>query len=691
MANRLAGETSPYLLQHKDNPVDWLPWGDEALERARREDKPILLSIGYAACHWCHVMEHESFEDPDTARLMNEHFVPVKVDREERPDLDAVYMEAVQAMTGQGGWPMTVWLTPDEKPFYGGTYFPPQERGGLPSFKRLLVGVADAWANRRAEIEEQGTRLMGAMSSLLRLEPSTEVVSEGILDDAFDGLKGAFDPQFGGFGGAPKFPQPMTVDLLMRLGYRGRSEATDMANLTLDAMAAGGMFDQLGGGFSRYSVDRAWIVPHFEKMLYDNAQLLRTYARAWQAGRRDRHRTVAEATASWMLGEMRDEAGGFWSSLDADSEGVEGKFYVWSLDEVKEVTGPDADAAIDRWGFTEAGNFEGLNIPIDRRGPQSGSSTGPTSSGTPSSGSGETAVITRAREALLARRAERVRPGTDTKVLSAWNALAASALAESGVILQHPEWVDAAGETMRFVLDTLRVEGRLMRSYRQVNGTGVVKHLGYCEDYAFALEACLALYEATFDPGWLAEARWAADEAIRLFLDHESGGFFTTGTDAPALVTRSKDFVDNAIPSANSVLALELQRLSIITGDSSYEGHGLAIIRLMRDAAARSPLGFGHLLGAVDFYTAMPAEIVIVGDAAGEDAAQLLAIVRGRFIPNKVVIVGDESIGGATSQIPLLRGRSKRNGRATAYVCRRGTCKYPVDTSEELVAQLATR
>jgi uncharacterized protein YyaL (SSP411 family) len=444
-----------------------------------------------------------------------------------------------------------------------------------------------------------------------------------------------------------------------------------MANLTLDAMAAGGMFDQLGGGFSRYSVDRAWIVPHFEKMLYDNAQLLRTYARSWQAGRRDRHRTVAEAIASWMLAEMRDEAGGFWSSLDADSEGVEGKFYVWSLDEVKEVAGPDADAAIAQWGFSEAGNFEGQNIPVLRGAPD---------------GTGA-----RAKAALLARRAERVRPGTDTKVLSAWNALAASALAESGVILQHPEWVDAAQETMRFVLDTLRVDGRLMRSYRQVNGAGVVKHLGYCEDYAFVLEACLALYEATFDPGWLAEAKWAADEAIRLFLDHESGGFFTTGTDAPALVTRSKDFIDNAIPSANSVLALELQRLSIFTGDALYEQHGLAVIRLMRDAAVRSPLGFGHLLGAIDFYTSMPAEIVIIGDASDADTAGLLGVVRDSFIPNKVVIVGDESTGGATLQIPLLHGRSKRTGKATAYVCHRGTCKYPVDTSQELVAQLATR
>ncbi|MBA2272557.1 MAG: thioredoxin domain-containing protein [Actinobacteria bacterium] len=675
MANRLAGETSPYLLQHKDNPVDWLPWGDEALGRARLEDKPILLSIGYAACHWCHVMEHESFEDPDTARLMNEHFIPVKVDREERPDLDAVYMEAVQAMTGQGGWPMTVWLSPDAKPFYGGTYFPPQERGGLPSFKRLLVGIADAWATRRAEIEEQGTRLMGAMSSLVRLEPSTEVISEALLEEAFGGLKRAFDTQMGGFGGAPKFPQPMTVDLLMRLGYRGRRDATDMASLTLDAMAAGGIFDQLGGGFSRYSVDRAWVVPHFEKMLYDNAQLLRTYARSWQAGRRARHRTVAEATASWMLAEMRDEAGGFWSSLDADSEGVEGKFYVWSLDDVKQVAGSDADAAIEQWGFSEAGNFEGLNIPV-LRGPPDGP---------------EPPAVARAKAALLARRAERVLPGTDSKVLSAWNALAASALAESGVILQHPEWVSAAQETMRFVLDKLRVEGRLMRSYRQVNGGGVVKHLGYCEDYAFVLEACLALYEATFEPAWLAAARWAADEAVRLFLDRDSGGFFTTGTDAPALVTRSKDFVDNAIPSANSVLALELQRLSIFTGNRIYEQHGLAIIRLMRDAAVRSPLGFGHLLGAIDFYTSMPAEIVIVGDASDTDTAELLGAVRDRFIPNKVVIVGGESIEGATSQIPLLRGRSKRNGKAAAYVCHRGTCKHPVETSQELVAQLATR
>jgi uncharacterized protein YyaL (SSP411 family) len=670
MPNRLAHETSPYLLQHRDNPVDWYPWGEEAFARARAEDKPILLSIGYAACHWCHVMEHESFTDETTAALMNEHFVSVKVDREERPDVDSVYMDAVQAMTGHGGWPMTVFLTPDLVPFYGGTYFPPEDRGGLPSFPRLLTAIADTWNERRPEVEAQGDKLVEHIRDMTRFEPSPADITEDLLRGALERLRATFDGAYGGFGGAPKFPQPMTLDLLVRLAARGLPEARDMATRTLDAMAAGGIFDQLRGGFHRYSVDRMWVVPHFEKMLYDNAQLVRTYARSWLQSGSARHREVAAATAGWLLEEMRDPDGGLWSSLDADSEGVEGRFYVWSLDEVREATGPDAGAAVERYGFSEGGNFEGANIPV--------------MAGAPS----DPAAAERARAALLERRSTRVRPETDTKVLTGWNALAAASLAEAGVILDRPQWVDAARDIMRFVFDTMRVDGRIMRSYRRLERGVSIKALGCCEDYAFPLEACLALYEATFDPSWLVEARWLADEAIRLFHDDDQGGFFITGRDAEGLVVRPKDLFDNAIPSANSVMALALQRLAEFVQEPSYTDTALGALRLIRRAAAQAPSGFGYALSAMDFYAAGPKEIVVVGDPTARDTRALLDRVKSRLLPNSVLIAGDEPTSGEL--IPLLRDRPQIDGRATAYVCRAGTCRMPVTDPEELDAQLAS-
>ncbi len=667
MPNRLAGETSPYLLQHKDNPVDWYPWGQEALTRSRDEDKPILLSIGYAACHWCHVMERESFEDAHTARFMNEHFVCIKVDREERPDLDAVYMDAVQAMTGQGGWPMTVWLTPQGKPFYGGTYFPPQDRHGLPAFGRLLAAIEETWRERRGDAEEQGTLLLGRMGALGELR-ATDTVDVSFLEEAVGGMEASFDSAYGGFGGAPKFPQPMTIEFLLRRARSGDERARSMAATTLDAMAAGGMFDQLGGGWHRYSVDARWIVPHFEKMLYDNAQLLLTYALSYQLTGTERHRQVARATAAWMLAEMRDASGGFYSSVDADSEGEEGKYYIFTLDEVRTVAGADADIAIAALGITTTGNFEGKNIPIAASAPVD-----------------ETAYA-RARDALLEHRARRIRPGTDTKVLTAWNGMAASALARAGRALAEPDWVEAAARALEFVLGEMRVDGRLMRSYRAHGaGAATVKHLAYAEDYAFTLEACLALYEATFEERWLREAVWAAGESIRLFAD-PSGGFFTTGTDAEPLVTRPKDLIDNAVPAANSVFALELQRLTLLTGDRRYEDAALGILGLLQAAARRSPLGFGHLLCAFDLYASDAKEVVVVGNAQDATRNAMLDVLDAHYLPNTVRAAAPPD---ALTEMPLFEGRGLVDGKTAAYVCHRGACRMPVTTTAALMAELS--
>jgi len=646
--------------------VDWYPWGEEAFEEAQRRDVPILLSIGYAACHWCHVMERESFEDEATAQLMNGGFVSIKVDREERPDVDSVYMDAVQAMTGQGGWPMTVFLTPARVPFYGGTYFPPEPRHGMPSFQQLLAAITETWRTRRDEVEDRGSTLVEHIGQVGSLVPSEGDITSDLLDEALRGFSASFDSQFGGFGGAPKFPQPMNVDFLLRLARRGNDEAAHVAIKTLGAMSAGGMFDQLAGGFARYSVDATWTVPHFEKMLYDNAQLLRTYARAFAATDILRFRDVSEMTVSWLLSEMRDEGGGFFSSLDADSEGVEGKFYVFDLDEVRDVLGDDAHAAIDNFGFTAGGNFEGANIPVYAAEPS------------------KVDGLIRARSRLLEHRSTRIRPGTDTKVLTSWNALTAAALAEAGALLGQTQWVHVAIESMEFVTSTLIVEDRLMRSYKHSGaGQGQVKHLGVAEDYAFYLEASLALWETTFDARWLERARWAADRGIELFEDKDKGGFFTTGGDGESLVVRPKDLFDNAVPSANSVFALELQRLALLTGDRSYEDVALRAMQLVRDVAARSPLGFGTMLGAFEFYAGDAVEIVIIGD----DSRELVDAVHTNYFPSKVLIAADRPTSADVKLIPLLEGRTEIR-EATAFVCRRGVCKLPVSDAKSMLGQI---
>ena len=651
MPNRLAGETSPYLLQHKDNPVDWHPWGHEALTLAREEDKPLLVSIGYSACHWCHVMEHESFEDPEIAALMNERFVPIKVDREERPDVDAIYMEACQAMTGHGGWPLNAFLTPDQAPFYVGTYFPPEPRHGLPSWRMVLVAVADAWENRREELVEQGSRLVEAVGATARIEPAADPIREDLLGRAMENLQATYDRVHGGWGGAPKFPAASTIEFLLARGERAMSLGT------LDAMARGGIYDQLGGGFARYAVDATWTVPHFEKMLYDNALLARAYLHGWQVSGEERFRRVCCETLDWALREMRGPEGGFCSALDADSEGVEGKYYVWTVAQLREVLGDTlADEAISFFGATEGGNFEhGQNV-LEGRGVEPESLP----------------VI---RSSLLEARAARVRPGLDDKRLTSWNALMISALAEVGAVLGRPEYVQAAVECASFVLTDLRDDqGRLLRTWKDGHG-----RLGaYLEDHGFLLEALIAVYEATFDPRWYHEAVALADTIIERFSDPERGGFFTTADDHERLIARRKDLDDSPIPSGNSAAAFGLLRLALLSGEGKYERHALGVLRLLFAPAVRHPHAFGHLLTAADFYLAPVREVAIVGP----QPEPLLEVVRSEYRPHVVLA------GGAEDGVPLLAGRVPVDGRAAAYVSEHFVCKAPVTTPEELAAAL---
>ncbi len=650
MANRLANETSPYLLQHKDNPVDWHAWGEEAFARARAEDRPLLVSIGYSACHWCHVMEHESFEDPETAAYMNEHFVCVKVDREERPDVDAIYMEACQAMTGQGGWPLNVFLTPEQEPFYVGTYFPPEERHGMPSWLRVLEAVADAWDGRRDEIRAGGARIAERLRGGALLEPSSDPIEADALSAAVDRLRAAHDPVNGGFGGAPKFPPASAIEFLLRRGE------TEMSARTLRAMASGGIYDQIGGGFARYSVDARWLVPHFEKMLYDNALLARAYLHGWQVTGEDLFRDVCVETLDWALREMRAPEGGFHSALDADSEGVEGRFYVWSIAELESVLGPDAEAAISYFGATEAGNFEGANILV--RG------------GAPSE------RLPEMRERLYGERAKRVWPGLDDKRLTAWNALMISALAEAGAVLGRADYVEAAAACAGFVTTRLRDDsGRLLRTYKD----GRARLNAYLEDHAFLLEALLSLYEATFDARWFQDARRVADAMIDRFADDARGGFFETSDDHEELLARRKDLEDNPIPAGNSSAAYGLLRLAALTGEHAYEERALGVLHLLHGVAAQHPLAFGHLLQALDFHLSTVREVALVGDDTGE----LEAVVHREFRPHLVLA------GGSVDGAPLLTGREPVDGRAAAYVCERFACKRPVTEPEELAALLA--
>lgn len=679
--NRLQHETSPYLLQHADNPVDWYPWGDEAFEAAHTADKPILLSVGYSACHWCHVMAHESFEHEPTAKIMNELFINIKVDREERPDVDDIYMQSVQALTGHGGWPMTVFLLPDGRPFYGGTYYPVEPRMGMPAFRQVLVAVAEAFRDRRAEVERAAGQLTEALDrSALGIGDGMGDLNAELLDAAAARVVRGFDHEHGGFGGAPKFPQPMNLEFLLRHYARtGDAAALEMVTFTLGKMARGGIYDQLGGGFHRYSVDAVWLVPHFEKMLYDNAQLSRVYLHAWQITGDPFFRRIAEEIYDYVLREMTGPEGGFYSTTDADSEGEEGKFFVWSQSELEVLLGADAEVAIEYWGVTPGGNFEGHNILY-----------------VPSDDS----VIARRlgltvdeltvkrdaiRDVLYAARTQRVAPGLDDKILTAWNGMMLASLAEAARVLDRADYRVAAVRAGDFLLTALRAaDGRLWRTWKG----GAAKINGYLEDYANLIDGLLELYQATFELRWFTAARELADHVLAHFAA-EDGGFFDTSDDHEALIVRPRNVQDNATPSGNAMMARQLIRLAAYTGDARWDEAAEGALLPLVNALREYPQAFGEALSAVDMRVRGLQEVAIVADPTSEAVQPLLRAVYGPYRPDVIAALAEADVPGE-HPIPLLSYRTMRAGQPTVYVCRNFACQMPV-TDAEAVQSLLDR
>jgi uncharacterized protein len=672
-ANRLAGETSPYLLQHAHNPVDWYPWGPEALNRAKAEDRPIFLSIGYAACHWCHVMERESFENPEIAALMNESFISIKVDREERPDLDDVYMTAVQSMTGSGGWPMSVFLTPDLRPFFGGTYYPPEDRHGMPGFPRVLGAVADAYRARRADVEAQAGMLAAHLQSQLAVAAGERDPERRQLEAAVARLRASFDESHGGFGGAPKFPAPMTLEFLLRAWRRSGDDATlRMVTRTLDAMADGGIHDQLGGGFARYSTDEHWLVPHFEKMLYDNALLAHAYLEGYRATRDGRYADVARTTLDFMLGELRTDDGGLASALDADSEGEEGRFYVWAWDELTSV---QRDAGLDDegraavaayWGALPGGNWEGVNV-LHRARP----------------GEAEPAVLADARTALLEARARRVRPGLDDKQLAAWNGFALRALAHGALVLRDARYLDATGALVEFIERRLvRDDGGLWRTSR-----GGRSHTpGFAEDYFAVADGLLGAHAALGDAATLRRADSLVRRAIAAFRDPETGTFADTSDEHDRTVATPRGMFDNPTPSANAMAADVLQRLALLTGDEELDRMARSVLRAVAPALDRQPSGLGRMLAAADRMLGDPVDVVVASGSADEAARALREAAATPYVPD--LVLASVADGDAHAGWPLFTGKVARDGRATAYACRGYTCDEPTDDPERLAAQV---
>ncbi len=694
--NRLANETSPYLLQHAHNPVDWYPWGEEALARAKREDKPILLSIGYSACHWCHVMEHESFENEQIAGIMNQYYVSIKVDREERPDLDSIYMQAVQGMTGQGGWPMTMFLTPDGKPFYGGTYFPPRDRRYgqevMPGFASILVGLAEAFATRRADVEAQANEVADYLQKRggtpLHAAGGDQATSKLDMFNAISQrLAEDFDPTHGGFGSAPKFPNSMALELLLRIDMQRRAGALsspeqaeqyselEIVERSLEKMARGGIYDQLGGGFHRYSVDNKWLVPHFEKMLYDNALLSRVYLHAYLVTGKPFYRRIVEETLDYVVREMTAPEGGFYSTQDADSEGEEGKFFTWTATEIEQML-PQQDAALFMryYGVTQRGNFEGKNILHVALEAQQLADEGQI-------GLEELeASLQRSCAALYQHREQRVKPGRDEKILTAWNGLMLRSFAEAARYLERSDYLQVAATNAAFLLQALRKDGRLLRTYK--DGRGRLN--GYLEDYACLADGLLALYEASFATHWFSEARALMEQAIALFADTQNGGFFDTGSDHESLISRPKEMMDNATPAGNSVAADVLLRLAAFSGEQSYRQRAEAYLQPLTSIMLQHPQAFGCALGALDFALAASKEVAIIGDPAAVDTRSLLAVINRLYLPDSVLAGCAAGDSEAAEQIALLAERPLKDGKATAYVCQHFACQAPVNSAEEL-------
>ena len=692
--NRLIDETSPYLLQHAHNPVDWYPWGSEALEKARNEDKPILLSVGYSACHWCHVMERESFENEKIAGLMNQNFVSIKVDREERPDIDGIYMQAVQALTHQGGWPMTVFLTPDGRPFYGGTYFPPRDSRGMPGFPRVLLSMAEAYKNQRQQVEEQAQQLADYLqerSTTPLRQPNLgapAAPSLALLETSSQALLGDFDPENGGFGGAPKFPGTMSLDLLLRihlhrqkgeLGQRSEPSELEAVEISLQKMAQGGIYDQLGGGFHRYSVDAKWLVPHFEKMLYDNALLSRVYLHAYLVTGKPFYRRIVEETLDYVVREMTSPEGGFYSTQDADSEGVEGKFFIWTPDEVRAtLSAEDADLFMQFYDVTPQGNFEGQNILHI---------TQDASSFAASKQLSVEALEQRlepARRSLFALREKRVKPGRDEKILTSWNGLMLKSFAEAARHFGRADYLQVATRNAEFLLTSLHRKDRLLRTFK----AGRAHLNGYLEDYMFLADGLLSLYEAGFETRWFGHAQILTDEAIQLFDDSANGGFFDTGSDHEALVSRPKEIMDNATPAGNSVAANVLLRLAAFTGQERYRERAVQYLQSLASIMTRHPSAFGEASGALDFALSPAQEVAVVGAPESPETQALLKVVNARYLPNSVLACAAPEDAGTSEEIPLLADRGYKAGKPTAYVCQNFACQVPVDTAEDLAAQL---
>ncbi len=676
MPNQLINETSPYLLQHAHNPVEWYPWGEAALQKARAEDKPIFLSIGYAACHWCHVMEKESFENPAIADIMNQYFVNVKVDREERPDLDTIYMDAVIALTGHGGWPMSVWLTPDGVPFYGGTYFPPTDRMGLPGLGRLMEALADLYHRQKDTILRQGEQLLARMNDSMSLAQSAPLNAD-VLDAAAETILQAIDDTHGGTRGAPKFPQPMIYDFLLRRYARtGDANLLGAVEFTLQKMAAGGIYDHLGGGFHRYATDAEWLAPHFEKMLYDNALLARLYLHAFQITGNPLYRRVVEETLAYVRREMTHPQGGFFATQDADSEGEEGKFFVWTSEEVLYLLGDVAakhfSAAYD---VTRRGNWEGKSILRRKQSPaETAKSLGMDESAL-------AAELAESRKILFDRRETRVKPARDEKILTAWNGMMLAAFAEAGRVLDNPEYTAVARRNADFLLKNLRTaDGRLWRTWKD----GRAKLPGYLEDYAFLADGLLALYQTTFDEQYFIAAQSLMDTVLARFTDPANGGFFDTADDHPELVVRPKSLQDNATPSGNAMAVRTLLLLAAYTGDARYFSPAISALGALQPVMRRYPTGFGHWLGAATLAEAGVQEIALVGDPHHAEMARMRSVVQKPYRPYQIVA----HTSGGESSIPLLHNRPAQNGQPTAYICRNFACQLPVTTAEALASEI---